>query len=210
MNGSLSLLGAAGLLWGAFSSSALPDPRVTPGAVDAHVTQANIQETICVPGYARSVRPPYSIMGRLKAQAMRRDHPGERFGEYEFDHLVALSIGGAPDDPRNLWLEPRLVRWSADAKDELEYALWVDVCNRGLPPATAPWPPAGSQRTNTGLWVSPRQRQPEVGGQPDTKARPDCNCSTTVAALTGGRPWRRRSCPRASGSELRWHQRLSR
>lgn len=157
MNGSLSLLGAAGLLWGAFSSSALPDPRVTPGAVDVHATQANIRETICVPGYARSVRPPYEIMGQLKAQAMRRDHPGERLGEYEFDHLVALSIGGAPDDRRNLWLEPRSGRWSADAKDELEYALWVDVCHRGLPLATA-------QRAMATDWITAYDRW--VEGQP--------------------------------------------
>lgn len=157
MNGSLSLLGAAGLLWGAVSSSALPDRRVTPGAVDAHVTQANIQETICVPGYARSVRPPYSIMGRLKAQAMRRDHPGERFGDYEFDHLVALSIGGAPDDPRNLWLEPRSGRWAADAKDQLEYALWIDVCQGQVSLAAA-------QRAMATNWIAAYKHW--VEGQP--------------------------------------------
>ena len=88
-----------------------------------------------MPGYAHSVRLPYEIMGRLNGRAMRRDHPGERFGEYEFNHLVALSIGGGPADHRNLWLEPRSGRWSADAKDELEYALWIDVCRRSLPPA---------------------------------------------------------------------------
>lgn len=96
-------------------------------------------------------------MGRLKAQAMRRDHPGERFSEYEFDHLVSLSIGGAPNDARNLWLEPRSGRWGADAKDELEYALWVDVCHRGLPLATA-------QRAMATNWIAAYKRW--VEGQP--------------------------------------------
>ncbi len=137
MTGSLTLFGAAGLLWGLVSHGALPDPHATPGAVDTHVTQANIQQSICVPGYARSARPPYATMRRLKADAMRREHPGERFSDFEFDHLVSLALGGAPLDRRNLWLEPRTGPWGTAAKDELEYALWVDVCHRGLPLAVA-------------------------------------------------------------------------
>ncbi|HEY1457602.1 MAG TPA: hypothetical protein VGF15_03700, partial [Solirubrobacteraceae bacterium] len=31
----------------------LPDSRCTPGAIDPAVTQANITETICRPGYTR-------------------------------------------------------------------------------------------------------------------------------------------------------------
>ena len=36
----------------------LPDRRCTPGAIDPAVTQADIQSTICVTGYADTVRPP--------------------------------------------------------------------------------------------------------------------------------------------------------
>lgn len=151
MVGPLTLLGAAGLLWGLGSHAASPDPHATPGAVDPSVTQANIQQTICVPGYARTARPPYGIMRGLKADAMRREHPGERFSDFEFDHLVSLALGGAPLDRRNLWLEPRTGPWGADAKDELEYTLWVDVCHRGLPLAVA-------QRVMATDWIGAYKR----------------------------------------------------
>ena len=39
---------------------------------------------------------------------------------YEEDHLVPLSIGGAPHDPRNLWPEPRNGPDNAEQKDQLE------------------------------------------------------------------------------------------
>jgi hypothetical protein len=39
------------------SADGLPDPWCTPGAIDPAVTQENLQETICVPDYSKSVRP---------------------------------------------------------------------------------------------------------------------------------------------------------
>src|ERR1700687_1954524 len=39
----------------------LPDPKCTPGAVDPSVTQDNIDSTICVSGYTKTVRPPVSV-----------------------------------------------------------------------------------------------------------------------------------------------------
>ncbi|MGZ8261675.1 MAG: hypothetical protein ACXWTU_01780 [Methylotenera sp.] len=33
----------------------LPNQRMTPGALDSSVTQANIQETICVKGYTKTI-----------------------------------------------------------------------------------------------------------------------------------------------------------
>ena len=47
---------------------------------------------------------------------------------FEEDHLIALSIGGAPHDPRNLWPEPRLSEWNAAKKDQLEFVLYKMVC----------------------------------------------------------------------------------
>ncbi|MER5175479.1 MAG: hypothetical protein ABJB76_09115 [Candidatus Nitrosocosmicus sp.] len=35
----------------------LPDPNCTPGATNPNVTQKNIHQTICVPGYSASIRP---------------------------------------------------------------------------------------------------------------------------------------------------------
>jgi hypothetical protein len=53
------------------SPSALPDPRRTPGAVNPAVTQANIDSTICVRGWTRTVRPPERYTESLKRQQMR-------------------------------------------------------------------------------------------------------------------------------------------
>ncbi len=107
----------------------LPDPRCTPGAIRSGVLLA----TICASGYSRSVRPPESFTEPLKLRQMRAyDLPGSP-RDYEEDHLVPLSIGGAPRDPRNLWPEPRSGPNNAEQKDQLE--TWVSelVC-RGLLP----------------------------------------------------------------------------
>ena len=58
---------------------------------------------------------------RLNREAMiRGGHYGERYSNYEFDHLIPLSLGGALRDPRNLWFEPIAGAWGASAKDDLE------------------------------------------------------------------------------------------
>lgn len=33
----------------------LPNPRMTPGAIDPSVTQENIHKTVCVKGYTKTV-----------------------------------------------------------------------------------------------------------------------------------------------------------
>lgn len=147
-----ALIAAAGLLGIGSPNTALPDPRETPGAVDIHVMQANIDDTICRSGYARSVRPPYSVMRRLKREAMiANGHYGERYSIYEFDHLVPLALGGAPLDRRNLWLEPIAGPWNAGQKDDLEYVLWVAVCHHRVGLAEA-------QRAIAGNWIAAHRR----------------------------------------------------
>lgn len=95
---------------------ALPDPRCTPGAIRSGVTAA----AICAFGYTRAARPPESFTEPLKLAQMRAyGLPGSP-SDYEEDHLVPLSIGGAPRDPRNLWPEPRTGPNSAEQKDRLE------------------------------------------------------------------------------------------
>lgn len=109
--------------------NSLPNPRWTPGATNPAVSQANIHSTICVNGYAKSIRPPSTWTTALKRQQIRqmglRDR---RLGRYEEDHLIALSIGGHPSDERNLWPQARSGRWSASAKDDLEFVLYKMVC----------------------------------------------------------------------------------
>lgn len=94
----------------------LPDPRCTPGAVRPGVSLA----AICAFGYSRRVRPPESYTEPLKLGQIRAYHLPGRVRDYEEDHLVPLSIGGAPRDPANLWPEPRYAPNSAARKDQLE------------------------------------------------------------------------------------------
>src|ERR1044072_7659266 len=47
-----------------------PDPACTPGATDPRVRQDNIQQTICVRGYTRGVRPPVSYTDERKRQGI--------------------------------------------------------------------------------------------------------------------------------------------
>jgi len=48
----------------------LPNSRVTPGALNPSVTQANIHSTICVPGYTKTIRPPASYTTALKIRQL--------------------------------------------------------------------------------------------------------------------------------------------
>jgi hypothetical protein len=112
----------------------LPDPRCTPGAVDRRVTQADIATTICRAGYTRTVRPPESVTAREKRVSMRAygDHGSSH--RYEYDHLIPLELGGAPNDAHNLWPEPG---GSPNPKDRLENRLRREVCSGTLSLAAA-------------------------------------------------------------------------
>jgi hypothetical protein len=46
--------------------------------------------------------------------------------DYEYDHLVSLELGGASNDPRNLWPEPG---HSPNPKDAVENTLHRLVCD---------------------------------------------------------------------------------
>ena len=83
----------------------LPDPRLTSGAVDSAVTQANIMSTICVHGYTARVR---HVTAAEKREDLARYHqalPDWPAGPYEIDHLISLELGGS-NDINNLWPEP--------------------------------------------------------------------------------------------------------
>ena len=119
-------------------ASGLPNPLLTPGAVDLSVTQENIQSTVCVRGYTKTVRPPSYYTNKLKKMQVREYGYDDRNPKhYEEDHLIALSIGGNPRDPRNLWPEPRKGEWNASRKDDLEYIIYRMVCRGEIPLADA-------------------------------------------------------------------------
>jgi len=48
----------------------LPDPALTPGAINSDVTQDNIHNTVCVRGWTKTVRPPSFYTTRLKGTGL--------------------------------------------------------------------------------------------------------------------------------------------
>jgi hypothetical protein len=111
---------------GAFT---LPDRGCTPGVADPAVTQANIDRTICRAGYTRKVRPPESVTRPEKLASMQAYGDTGSPRRYEYDHLISLELGGAPNDTRNLWPEPGA---SPNRKDRLENRLRRLVCDGEL------------------------------------------------------------------------------
>lgn len=110
--------------------SAVLGPR---GAINEDVTQANIQQTICVPGWAATVRPSTSYTNGVKAKLLREQGlPQADAARYELDHLIPLALGGHPRKPENLWLQPWDGEWSARVKDRLEVKLKAMVCRGAM------------------------------------------------------------------------------
>jgi hypothetical protein len=120
-----------------------PDPRCTPGALNPAVTQADIDHTICQVGWTSTVRPPESVTEPEKSDSMAAYGDSGPISGYEYDHFVPLELGGAVNDPRNLWPEPGA---SPNPKDAVEDELNQKVCDRQLTLAQA-------QRAITSNWV---------------------------------------------------------
>ncbi|NMI55745.1 MULTISPECIES: hypothetical protein [unclassified Streptomyces] len=113
----------------------LEDPACTPGAISPAVTQANLKSTICRKGgYTSGIRPSTSVTGREKAlNAASYSYKGS-MSDAEFDHLISLQLGGDPNDPRNLWIEPPDLGHKKgggvnNRKDPVETKLHTVVCS---------------------------------------------------------------------------------
>jgi hypothetical protein len=106
----------------------------TPGVLNPDVTQASIHATICVKGWTRTIRPPTSYTNELKKKQMREYRVGGSMSAYQEDHLISLSLGGHPTDPRNLWPEPNPRAIDVDA---IENDLNDKVCSGELSLAEA-------------------------------------------------------------------------
>ncbi len=111
-----------------------PDPSCTPGELNPAVTQATIDRTICTSGWTETVRPPESVTEQEKAAGMAAYGDTGSMGAYEYDHFVPLELGGATNDPRNLWPEPGA---SPNPKDAVEDSLRQAVCDRQISLARA-------------------------------------------------------------------------
>jgi hypothetical protein len=153
-----------------------PDPACTPGALNPAVTQATIDRTICVEGWTATVRPPESTTEQEKAASMAAYGDTGSLGDYEYDHFVPLELGGATNDPRNLWPEPG---GSPNPKDAVEDQLRQEVCNGQISLALA-------QREIVTNWVSLAQPSsaPTPSGPPPTSAPAQGAECTLVASYS--------------------------
>jgi hypothetical protein len=136
---------------------ALPDPHCTPGETNSAVTPATIHKTICVRGWTSTVRPSERITEPEKYGAMAAyGYSRSAARSLEYDHLIPLELGGATNDPRNLWpeLDYSQVRgYDHNPKDALEYRLNRLVCDGQMPLATA-------QRAIAANWAAAYSRYP--------------------------------------------------
>lgn len=158
----------------------LPDPNCTPGAINPDVTQSNIDSTICTDGYAASIRPPESVTEPEKeANAQSYDYTGP-LSTAEYDHLIPLELGGDPNDPKNLWVEPNdnpAASSVNNTKDVLEDVLNELVCSGQITLFTA-------QYAISSNWVTAYQsyvgQLPAFSAPPPTSA-PECTASASFA-----------------------------
>lgn len=95
----------------------LPDPIMTPGAVDPAATR----DVIC---NSTTRERRHVTTAAKRAVLAAYNIPGAESASYEIDHLIPLAIGGA-NVVANLWPQP----WAeADQKDVLEVELQRRVC----------------------------------------------------------------------------------
>ena len=107
---------------------------MAPGAetlpVNPNVTPENIDLTICVKGFSHSIRPPWQFTNSIKHRLLdEAGIPSEAIHEYVLDHVINIAIGGAPDDPRNLRLQPREESLQKDRAENRAHDL---VCTHRL------------------------------------------------------------------------------
>ena len=123
-----SILRTKALPWALFlflAGAATYDDR---GALNPDVTQATIAQTICVPGYTKSVHPAASYTNDVKRMLMERERIGPAVASnFELDHIIPLDKGGAPYDRAN----------GTKRKDRIEVKLQCLVCSGQLTLAEA-------------------------------------------------------------------------
>lgn len=89
------------------------------GELNSDVTQDNLHETVCSPGYVLSIRPPSSY-----TQAWEKDNGGGV--ETVVDHKTPLCAGGNPTDYENYQLQYKAESYQKDAAERLVCKLLCD------------------------------------------------------------------------------------
>ena len=144
-----------------------PSRRCTPGALNPQVRQATIGRTICRSGWTATVRPPESITEAEKRSSIAAYGDRGSLGDYEYDHFIPLELGGATNDPRNLWPEPGA---SPNPKDAVENELNRKVCDGQMTLIHA-------QRAIVANWVSLARAGT---AKPKTPSAPNAECLATA------------------------------
>jgi hypothetical protein len=118
------------------------------------------------------VRPPESVTEPEKYASMAAYGDPGSASRYEYDHFVPLELGGATNDPRNLWPEPG---GSPNRKDQVENYLNREVCDGKMRLARA-------QRLIVTDWVklyreiaTPKRTSPPTRGR-----APSAQCSASA------------------------------
>jgi hypothetical protein len=103
------------------------------GAINTDVTQTNIQQTICVPGYTKTIRPSTMYTNGVKQRLLREAGINQsRISDYELDHIIPLAIGGHPRKLANLQLQLWEGEDGAKRKDRIEVKLQCLVCTEQI------------------------------------------------------------------------------
>jgi hypothetical protein len=103
---------------------------------------------VCAHAYSRRVRSPRRFTEILKPRLLAAyGYRQETLSGFELDHLIPISIGGAPRALRNLWPERSGGAAGYQAKDQIEVALARAVCAREVPLRAAPAAIANDWRT---------------------------------------------------------------
>lgn len=75
--------------------------------LDERVTQQSVGETICRPGYADTVAPPFDeLMAHKDRMLAARGIDADSGVAFALDRRVPIELGGSPDAPSNLNLLP--------------------------------------------------------------------------------------------------------
>lgn len=120
------------------------DARCNPGLASANpellADGPAYRHTLCAPSdgnpdtltWVQKQRPRTAYTNALKTSQMQAYGLAGNPRDYEEDHIIPLSIGGHPTDPRNLYPELWAGAQGAKVKDREEKQLWIDVCARRL------------------------------------------------------------------------------
>lgn len=113
------------------ASGIYPNSSLTPGVTNPDVSQGNIQDNICNPNWRTgSIRPPSNYTSHLKIQQIREyGYKDTNPTHYEEDHLISLTDGGNPTDPKNLWPESYPM---AKEKDRYELFVHKQICTKQI------------------------------------------------------------------------------